>query len=162
VQVTGAQEELESEQEEEQDEEQEPSDMEQGILWEDDESVDVPATSFDEVVAEEAPHNTEPDLYCSNENEDYDTFTVAQKSIVKLMYILNEMEAPDYAFQSIMEWAQECYLEGFDFNPSMTRKANLKWMYKAIHNALHFLPHLHKIKLPDPLPNTSHLDVICL
>ncbi|MCK7498640.1 MAG: hypothetical protein MZW92_54480 [Comamonadaceae bacterium] len=58
-----------------------------------------------------------PELYCSNEEEDYDTFTVSQKSVVKLLYLLDQMEAPDYAFQSIMKWASECYQEGFDFNP---------------------------------------------
>ena len=49
-----------------------------------------------------------PELYCSNEEEDYDTFTVSQKSVVKLLYLLDQMEAPDYGFQSIMKWASEC------------------------------------------------------
>ena len=91
----------------------------------------------------------------------YNTFSVSQKSFVKLMNLLDDMEAPDYAFQSIMQWAQECYLDGLNFNPSMTHKANLTWMYKSIHNSKHMLPHLEKITLPDPLPRISTMDVIC-
>ena len=77
------------------------------------------------------------------------------------MNLLDDMEAPDYAFQSLMEWAQVCYINGFDFNPSMTHKANFTWMYKSIHNSKHMLPHLEKITLPDPLPSMSTIDVIC-
>ena len=103
-----------------------------------------------------------PELYCSNEEEDYDTFTVSQKSVVKLLYLLDQMEAPDYAFQSIMKWASECYQEGFDFNPqSKTRKANISWMYRSIHNATSMMPTSRQITLPQPLPGMNTMGVIC-
>ena len=103
----------------------------------------------------------DPELYCSHENEDYNTSTVSQKSVVNLLYLLNKMEAPDYVFQSIMEWAHECLHEGFDFNPCMTQKANIAWMYNSIHNAKHMLPFPWTIKLLDALPNMETMDVIC-
>jgi hypothetical protein len=103
-----------------------------------------------------------PELYCSNEEDDYDTFNVSQKSVVKLLYLLDQMEAPDYAFQSIMKWASECYQEGFDFNPrSKTCKANISWMYHSIHNATSMMPTTRQINLPEPLPSMKTMGVIC-
>jgi hypothetical protein len=67
---------------------------------------------------------------------DYSCFTTSQKCVTSLMYLLDEMECPDYAFQSIMEWARKCFEAGFDFNPKFkTRMGNLNWMYDALHNA---------------------------
>ena len=78
------------------------------------------------------------------------------------MYLLDEMECPDYAFQSIMEWAHKCFEAGFDFNPKFkTCMGNLNWMYDALHNAEQMLQHLEPIQLPDPLPNVKTLNVIC-
>jgi len=96
------------------------------------------------------------------DDSEYNTFTVSQKSVVKLLHLLDKMEAPDYAFQTIMEWARDCHQQGFDFSPPcMTRKANITWMYSSIHNAKHMLPHLVSTPLPVPLPKMSHVDVIC-
>ena len=52
--------------------------------------------------------------------------------MIKLMKILDDMNCPDYALQSIILCAHEAFLDGFDFNPkSKTRKGNLigsaKW-----------------------------------
>jgi hypothetical protein len=95
------------------------------------------------------------------EGGEYTTFTVSQKSVVKLLYLLDKMEAPDYAFQRIMEWARDCQQQGFDFSPCMMCKANITWMYSSIHNAKHMLPHLEATELSDPLPKMLHVDVIC-
>ena len=40
---------------------------------------------------------------------DYSCFTTSQKCVTSLMYLLDEMECPDYGFQSIMEWARKCF-----------------------------------------------------
>ena len=78
------------------------------------------------------------------------------------MYLLDDMECPDYAFQSIMEWARNCFEAGFDFNPKCkTRLANLKWMYNSLHNSKQMLPSVVSIALPDPLPDAKSMDVIC-
>jgi hypothetical protein len=56
---------------------------------------------------------------------DYACFTTSQKCVTSLMHLLDDMECPDYAFQSIMEWARNCFEAGFNFNPrSRTRVAN--------------------------------------
>ena len=40
---------------------------------------------------------------------DYACFTTSQKCITSLMYLLDEMECPDYAFQWILDWAHNGY-----------------------------------------------------
>ena len=96
------------------------------------------------------------------DENDYACFTTSQKCVTSLMYLLDDMECPDYAFQSIMEWARNCFEAGFDFNPrSRTRLANLKWMYNSLHNSEQLLPSVVTIQLPDPLPTVKSMDVIC-
>jgi hypothetical protein len=80
-------------------------------------------------------------------NSYYACFTTSQKCITSLMYLLDDMECPDYAFQCIMDWARNCFEAGFDLNP----KTKTKQM----------LPNLVWIHLPDPLPDTKSMDVIC-
>ena len=93
---------------------------------------------------------------------EYSSFTISQQCVTSLMYLLDAMECPDYGFQAIMEWACQCFVSGFDFNPKCkTRMANLKWMYDSLHNAEQMLPHLELINLPDPLPNMKTMNVIC-
>jgi hypothetical protein len=95
---------------------------------------------------------------------DYSCFTTrSQQCVTHLLYLLDEMECPDYAFQSIMEWAHKWYETGFDFlNPKCKRcSGNLSWMYGALHNAEQMLPHLETIDLPDPLPDMQSMNVIC-
>jgi hypothetical protein len=50
-------------------------------------------------------------------NNDYACFTTSQKCITSLMYLLDDMECPDYAIKCIMDWAGSCFEAGFDFNP---------------------------------------------
>merc|ERR1711884_844973 len=53
-------------------------------------------------------------------------YTTEQKSIIKLIKLLDDMDCPDYAFSSIMSWAHNTYVEGFTFNPNFkSRKSNL-------------------------------------
>jgi hypothetical protein len=105
-----------------------------------------------------APDTTESPV----ERSDYSCFTTSQQCITSLMYLLDSMECPDYAFKSILEWARKCFEAGFAFNPkSKTRLGNLNWMYDALHNAEQMLPHLEHIELPDPLSDMKSMNVIC-
>jgi hypothetical protein len=62
--------------------------------------------------------------------------STSQQCIMSLMYLLDSMECPDYAFQEIMRWARKCCEAGFDFDPKCkTCLGNLTWMYNALHNA---------------------------
>ena len=93
---------------------------------------------------------------------DYSSFTTSQQCVTSLMYLLDAMECPNYAFKKIMEWVHTCFEVGFDFNlKCKTCLGNLKWMYDALHNAEQMLPHLESIPLPDPLPNVNSVNVIC-
>jgi hypothetical protein len=93
---------------------------------------------------------------------EYSCFTTGQMCVMSLMYLLDDMECPDYAFKAIMDWARKCFEAGFDFNPKCkTRLGNLNWMYDALHNAEQMLPHLESIELPEPLPNVTTMNVIC-
>jgi hypothetical protein len=92
---------------------------------------------------------------------EYSCFTISQKCITSLMYLLDETECPDYAFQCIMDWAHNGFEAGFDFNPkSKTRLGNLKWMYDSLHNSKQIMPHVISIQIPDPLPDAKSMDVI--
>jgi hypothetical protein len=78
------------------------------------------------------------------------------------MYLLDDMECPNYAFKCIMDWARNCFEAEFDFNSkSKTRLGNLKWMYNLFYNAEQMLPNVVLIQLPDPLPDTKSMRVIC-
>ncbi|KAI2513145.1 hypothetical protein MHU86_1183 [Fragilaria crotonensis] len=58
---------------------------------------------------------------------------VEHRSIVNLLKILEDSQCPDYMLQSILEWAYNAKVDGFDFNPkATTRKANIAWMYQAL------------------------------
>jgi hypothetical protein len=45
---------------------------------------------------------------------DYSCFTTSQQCVTSLMYLLDEMECPDYGFKAIMDWAHKCFEAGFD------------------------------------------------
>jgi hypothetical protein len=78
------------------------------------------------------------------------------------MYLLDDMECPDYAFKCIMDWARNCFEAGFDLNPkSKTCLGNLKRMNDSLHNARQMLPNVMLIQLLNPLPDTKSMDVIC-
>ena len=84
---------------------------------------------------------------------------VEHKNIVNLLKILEDAQCPDYMLQSILQWAYNAKLEGFDFNPkATTRKANIKWMYKALKHSHERLPKVLTVNLED---HVKAQDIIC-
>jgi hypothetical protein len=70
-----------------------------------------------------------------DENEELSTpqstpgsnFTISWRYLVSLMYLLNEMDAPDFGFELKLDWARQAHNTGFDVNASAkTHSANLK------------------------------------
>ena len=60
-------------------------------------------------------------------------YTTEQKAIVDLVQILDSFNAPDYALEKILNWAQRALQSGFDFYPRCkSRSANVKWMYEMV------------------------------
>lgn len=77
--------------------------------------------------------------------------TKEQKALIDLMKLIMDMNAPDYAFERILEWARKNYEEGFNFNPSKgkTMKSNLDWMFKMTENAGMRLPKIVPVQVED-------------
>jgi hypothetical protein len=84
--------------------------------------------------------------------------TTSERSMVKLMKILEDMSAPDYAVEVIIEWDQTSLVGGFDFCPkNKMRAGNVANLYNAVHNATLLLPLIVAMSL---LENPSPVDVI--
>ena len=76
-----------------------------------------------------------------------------------LLKTLEDAQCPDYMLQSILQWAYDAKLIGFDFNPrATTRKANVKWMYQALKNSHQRLPQVISVNLED---HDDLQDVVC-
>ena len=85
------------------------------------------------------------DLLAATKSVQQDTnltcYTTNQKCIVSLMRILDKMNAPDYALQTILQWAHTSYCNNCNFNPKVqTCNANLNWMQSVIQDADYLLP----------------------
>jgi hypothetical protein len=84
---------------------------------------------------------------------------VEHRCIVDVLKILEDGQCPDYMLQSVLEWAYNAQSMGFDFNPrAVTRQANVKWMYKALHNSHQRLPFVMVANLED---HDKGQDVVC-
>ena len=82
--------------------------------------------------------------------------TPEQQCVIKLLKLLDEFgAAPDYAFSSILEWAQDCVAVGFNFYPpSKERGTNIASIYKGLQNAEMMLPSVIPVHLtgrPNPV-----------
>ena len=55
-------------------------------------------------------------------------FTDEQRALIDLMKLCYDINAPDFAFEDILKWAQRSYVTGFDFVPThgFTKECNLK------------------------------------
>ena len=69
------------------------------------------------------------------------TFTKEQRYMCELMLLLDSFQAPDYAVEKVITWAQTAFQDGWKFNPkSKARRNNIRWMYSMIHQSEQFLP----------------------
>ena len=87
-----------------------------------------------------------PEMDDAKNADAYVSFTTEQMSMIKLIRLLDSFNAPDYAVEEVLQWAEEAYSAGFNFRPKCkSRNANIKWMYGMIENAEHFLPVLRPV-----------------
>jgi hypothetical protein len=97
-------------------------------------------------------------------DEERDLVTMLQhdiehRSVVDLLFLLEHLQAPDYALQKILEWAYKARIDGFDFNPrAVTRKANIQWIYRSLENSQQYLPQVLSVYLDD---HDKPQDVVC-
>jgi hypothetical protein len=84
--------------------------------------------------------------------------TTLERAMVKQLKILEDMLAPNYAVEVIIEWAQAALADGFDFCPNnKTRSGNLTHIYNGVHSSTLLLPSIVSVAL---LENHSTVDVI--
>ena len=78
-------------------------------------------------------------------------FTVEQHSIVNLMKILSDIDAPDRAFGSIMKWAKAAHDKQFHFDPKTGHSLNnqYRWMRQLVANSARLLPSVIPVFLGD-------------
>jgi hypothetical protein len=85
-------------------------------------------------------------------------FTSDQKWTIALLKLLDDMNAPDYAFEAIIKWARAAKDDHYSFYPQggMSRSKNVDILFQSMHNAKQLLPSVQ----PVPAPNGSPCDVI--
>lgn len=76
--------------------------------------------------------------------------SINQKWTVALLQLLNEINAPDYAFSKILKWGRDAKAEGYTFNPlgGVNRNRNIALMYDSLHNAKKLRPSVQTIQCP--------------
>ena len=81
-------------------------------------------------------------------------FTRDQKWTLLLLKLLDEINAPDHAFSSIIRWAQNALAAGFRFTPpgGFSRNRNIDLFRKSMLNADLLLPRLQKVVVPHGMP----------
>jgi len=77
-------------------------------------------------------------------------FTIDHKFTIMLLKILDDINAPDYAFEQIFKWAQQAYAETFNFIPTagFSRQNNITFFRKMFLNHDALLPQIKSVMLP--------------
>jgi len=84
----------------------------------------------------------------------YFPFSTNQKWTVALLKLLNDMNAPDYAFKAILTWARAAIADGFSFEPEggQTHRRNVDRLYAMMNNATQLLPSVRTVAVPHGPP----------
>jgi hypothetical protein len=77
--------------------------------------------------------------------------TLEQRCMVGLLKLLEDMNCPDYALASVVDWAHAAYRDGFDFAPTAkSRDGVLAGLYRHVHNSTLLLPSVVPVDLIGP------------
>jgi hypothetical protein len=70
--------------------------------------------------------------------------------VLALLKVLDNMNAPEYAFHAILTWARAAIADGFSFQPEggQTRRRNAERLYAMMNNATHLLPTVRTVTAP--------------
>jgi hypothetical protein len=81
-------------------------------------------------------------------------FSTDQKWTILLLKILDDMNAPDYAFESILKWACNAHADGYSFYPNggQSRIHNIDVLFKSVANAQRLLPSVISVAVPHGAP----------
>jgi len=85
-------------------------------------------------------------------------YTRDQKWTIALLKILDDMNAPDYAFSDVIKWAQAASSDDYSFCPDggCSRLRNIDILFQSVHNAKRLLPSVVTV----PMPHGPSCDVI--
>ena len=76
--------------------------------------------------------------------------TPEQRSVISLMRLLEDIDAPDYALNEILKWAEEATEQDINFSQCLkTKKANINWVKNVVHGSNYLLPKEKKVELED-------------
>ena len=75
--------------------------------------------------------------HCTRE-KNYDFHTTAQHTEIKLLKLLNDINAPHETYEIILDWAKEAYYNGYNFLPRFKKRKSAikdfeKW--QGLHHA---------------------------
>jgi hypothetical protein len=78
-------------------------------------------------------------------------YTTEQKWTVALLKLLDDINAPDYAFRLIIEWARLAKNDGYSFLPpgGLTRNSNVELLFKSLPNASLLCPSIQPVQHVD-------------
>ena len=76
--------------------------------------------------------------------------TTEKKWTVSLLQILDHMNAPDYAYGSIIKWAHDTSADGYDFCPrgGFDRSKSVDYLMNSVLNGKLLLPYVRTVDLP--------------
>ena len=86
-------------------------------------------------------------------------YSTDQKWTIALLKLLDDMNAPDYAFARILKWAQGAQADGYTFQPAnggLSRTRNVDVLFASLTNAKRLLPSIDTVQLN----NSTLSDVI--
>ena len=90
-------------------------------------------------------------------------FTTDQKWTVTLLKLLDDINAPDYAFTKILKWAHSAQAEGYSFhraNGELSRMQNINVLFASLKNAKRLLPSVSTVEFQDG--TNSHVITLSL
>ena len=77
-------------------------------------------------------------------------YSTDQKWTIALLKLLDDMNAPDYAFARILKWAQGAQADGYTFQPAnggLLRTQNVDVLFASLTNAKRLLPSIATVQL---------------
>jgi hypothetical protein len=77
-------------------------------------------------------------------------FASDQKWTIALLTLLDDMNAPDYAFTAVLKWARVASEEWYSFNPKGGQSCmqNVDVLFNSVKNAKRLLPTLERVDVP--------------
>ena len=81
-------------------------------------------------------------------------YTNDQKWTVALLKLLDDINAPDYAFEAIIKWARGANNDNYSFYPQggLSRSNNVDVLFSSMHNAKKLLPNVQTVHVPHGPP----------